>query len=61
LERAFFASADFDVDLETATLEEKYEAMLIAFSTGDVENEEKAWDADEEEGDDGGDDISVRR
>ena len=61
LERAFFASADFDIDLETATLEEKYEAMLIAFSTGDVENEEKAWDADEEEGDDGGDDISVRR
>ena len=61
LERAYFASADFDIDLDTATLEEKYEAMLMAFSsTGDVENKERAWDADEEEGN-SGDDISMKR
>ena len=37
LEREYFASTD--IDFEAATLEEKYEAMLIAFSTGDVEND----------------------
>ena len=60
LEREYFESADFDIDLETATVEEKYEALLIAFSTGNVENGERNRDANEEEGDDG-DDISIER
>ena len=48
LERVFFEFADLDIDLETATLDEKYEAMLIAFSTR--ENEEGILDAANEEG-----------
>jgi len=37
LEREYFASTD--IDFEAATLEEKYEAMLIAFSIGGVEDD----------------------
>jgi len=48
LERACFESIEFDIDIETATVEEKYEALLIAFSTGYVENEDGDWDAQEE-------------